>query len=268
MVAVCARRGASSRRAWHPQPPAVGGLRTLRSGTENVTPLTRRHGWLAHIGRVRMEVFLTALGALLSVMNPLGTVPIFVGLTQEHSPRARSAVALSTALNVLCILIVSFFFGTYVLSFFGISLDSLRIAGGLIIASSGFALLTGKFAEHKGMKKRRVQEDVETRDAIALTPLAIPMIAGPGTISLLISYNQNLRNISDGVAIIAALLCASLVVYLVLRGSHFIVKRMGASGINALSRLIGFVVIAIGVEFVCSALRPQLGPSMTERGLP
>lgn len=205
-----------------------------------------------------MELFIVALGALISVMNPLGTVPIFVGLTQEHSSAARSALAFSTALNVLIILIVSFFFGTYVLSFFGISLNSLKIAGGLIIASSGFALLTGKFAEHKGMKKRRVKQDVETRDAISLTPLAIPMIAGPGTISLLITYNNNLNNLSQACAIVAAIVCSSVIIYFTLRGSHFIVTRMGASGINALSRLIGFVVIAIGVEFVTSAVSELL----------
>lgn len=205
-----------------------------------------------------MEVFVVALGALISVMNPLGTVPIFVGLTQEHSAAARSAVALRTALYVLIILVVSFLSGTYVLSFFGISLNSLKIAGGLIIASSGFALLTGKFAEHKGMKKRRVKQDVETRDAISLTPLAIPMIAGPGTISLLITYNQNLKNVSQGGAIVAAIVCSSIIIYFTLRGAHFIVSRMGASGINALSRLIGFVVIAIGVEFVSSGVTEVL----------
>jgi len=200
-----------------------------------------------------MDIFLAAFGALLSVMNPLGTVPIFVGLTQQHSRAERSAVALRTAVSALIILMVSFFAGTYVLAFFGISISSLRIAGGLIIASSGFALLTGRFTEHKGMKRRRVWEDAETRDEISLTPLAIPMIAGPGTISLLITYDQTHTTFPEVLAILGAILSASVVVYVTLRGSHFIVSRMGASGINALSRVIGFVVIAIGVEFVASA---------------
>ena len=137
-----------------------------------------------------MDLFLMIFGALFSVMNPFGTVPIFVSLTQNHTKKERTKTALSTAINVLLILLISFFIGKYILLFFGISINSLKIAGGLIITSSGFALLTGEFNKHKGMKKKNVKEDIETRAEISLTPLALPMIAGPGTISLLITYNQ------------------------------------------------------------------------------
>ena len=82
---------------------------------------------------------------MFSIMNPLGTVPIFVSLTQKNTPKERGKIAFWTAVNVLIILLLSFFAGKYILSFFGISINSLKIAGGLIIASSGFALLTGKF---------------------------------------------------------------------------------------------------------------------------
>jgi len=200
-----------------------------------------------------MEIFLSVLVALLSIMNPLGTVPIFVGLTQEHSKAQRSKIALSTAIAVLVILLISFIAGHHLLLFFGISIQSLKIAGGLIIASSGFALLTGKFTEHKGMKKHRVKQDIETRDDISLTPLAIPMIAGPGSISLLITYKQKYSGLVDSCAVLAATLLAAAVIFLVLKSSHYIVRRLGASGINALSRIIGFIVIAIGVEFIISA---------------
>jgi len=118
-------------------------------------------------------------------MNPLGTVPIFVSLTQKHENKERGKIAFWTSINVLIILLFSFFAGKYILVFFGISINSLKIAGGLIIAASGFALLTGKFSEHKGMEGKKIKEDVKTRSEISLTPLAIPMIAGPGTISLL-----------------------------------------------------------------------------------
>ncbi len=133
--------------------------------------------------------------------------------------------------------------------FFGISLDALKIAGGMIIASSGFALLTGKFTEHKGMKKRE-KDDAFNRSEISLTPLAIPMLAGPGTISLLISYQQEYSKIAQQLWIIGAILAVSAGIYFILKSSHLIVKLMGASGINALSRIIGFIVIAIGVQYI------------------
>jgi len=201
-----------------------------------------------------MELFLLTFGALFSIMNPLGTVPIFVGLTQDNSKKKRASIAFWTSLNVLIILIFSFFAGKYLLSFFGISLNSLKIAGGLIIASSGFALLTGKFTEHKGMKRSRVQDDIETRSEISLTPLAIPMLAGPGTISLLIAYNQEYSSVTDCLIILGSVFTSSISIYLILKSSHYIVKMLGASGINALSRIIGFIVIAIGIELIIVAV--------------
>ncbi|WP_027879901.1 MarC family NAAT transporter [Mesoflavibacter zeaxanthinifaciens] len=201
-----------------------------------------------------MDLFLIAFGALFSIINPLGTVPVFVGLTQEHAKKERAKIALWTALDVLIILFLSFFAGQYILSFFGITLNALKIAGGLIITSSGFALLTGKFREHKGMKRKRVQEDIHNRDAISLTPLAIPMLAGPGTISLLITYNQEYTLTKDVLIILSAVLLVTTAIYLILKSAHFIVKFLGASGINALSRIIGFIVISIGVQYIISSV--------------
>ncbi|APY00161.1 MarC family protein [Lacinutrix venerupis] len=201
-----------------------------------------------------MELLFIAFGALFSIMNPLGTVPVFVALTQEHTKKERAITAFWTAIDVLIILLLSFFAGKYILSFFGISLNALKIAGGMIIASSGFALLTGKFREHKGMKRKKVQEDIHNREAISLTPLAIPMLAGPGTISLLITYNQEFNLIKDICIIVGAMLMAALTIYLVLKSAHLIVRFLGASGINALSRIIGFIVIAIGVEYIIASV--------------
>ncbi len=200
-----------------------------------------------------MEIFILSFAALFSVINPLGTVPIFVGLTQENTIKERNVIAFFTSIYVLTILLLSFYLGQYILSFFGISLDALKIAGGLIIASSGFALLTGKFSEHKGMKQRE-KDDAFNRSEISLTPLAIPMLAGPGTISLLISYQQTYSKLSQQLFIIGAILCVSVGIYFILKGAHYIVKLMGASGINALSRIIGFIVIAIGVQYILSVV--------------
>ncbi|MBQ0768875.1 MAG: MarC family NAAT transporter [Bizionia sp.] len=201
-----------------------------------------------------MELFLLSFGALFSIMNPLGTVPVFVGLTQEHTKKECAVTAFWTALNVFVILLLSFFAGKYILGFFGISLNALKIAGGLIIASSGFALLTGKFGEHKGMKRKRVQKDIHSRDSISLTPLSIPMLAGPGTISLLIAYNQEYQEVYEIWTLLGAMLLVTTCIYAILKSAHFIVKFLGASGINALSRVIGFIVIAIGVEYIIASV--------------
>ena len=106
-----------------------------------------------------MEIFIYLFAALFSVLNPIGTVPIFVGLTMDDDKKERSRISLWTAIDVFIILIISYFIGEYVLQFFGISLDALRIAGGLIIVSSGFSLLTGKFSKTRGINKK-VENDI------------------------------------------------------------------------------------------------------------
>lgn len=201
-----------------------------------------------------MDLFLMVFAALFSVMNPFGTVPVFVGLTQEYTIKERSKIAFWTTFNVFLILLISFFIGNYLLLFFGISINSLKIAGGLIIVSSGFALLTGEFSKHKGMKKKAVKADVESRSEISLTPLAIPMIAGPGTISLLITYNQEYKGLDNVFIILGSIILVTMCIYMILKSAYYIVKILGASGINALSRIIGFIVIAIGIEFIISAV--------------
>lgn len=200
---------------------------------------------------------------MFSIMNPLSTVPVFVSLTADHDLKEKNRVAVWTSINVLIVLLLSYFVGQYILQFFGISINALKIAGGLIITSSGFALLTGKFKEHKGMTSTKVDKDIRSRSDIALTPLAIPMLAGPGTISLLITLNQEHEKMMDIFILIAAMLSACLLIFVILKSSQYIVKILGASGINALSRIIGFIVIAIGIEYIISAVS-NLFPAWTQ----
>lgn len=200
-----------------------------------------------------MELFIFLFAALFSVLNPIGTVPIFVGLTQDYTKKERSRVSLWTSVNVFIILTISFFVGQYVLSFFGITISALRIAGGIIIASSGFGLLNGNFSKNKGINKK-VQEDIENRNDIALTPLAMPMLAGPGSISLLIAYYQEHNAPSEIIFSCLAILVVSVLIYIILRSAHYLAKYLGASGIVAISRIVGFLTIAIGIQYIISSV--------------
>ncbi|WP_310556462.1 MarC family NAAT transporter [Flavobacterium sp.] len=200
-----------------------------------------------------MELFMYLFVALFSVLNPIGTVPIFVGLTQNDTKTERSRISLWTSINVFIILIISFFIGQYVLSFFGITINALRITGGIIITSSGFSLLNGKFNKNKGINKK-VEQEIKVRNDIALTPLAMPMLAGLGSISLLITFYQEHHSSNDIIASCLAILAVSLIIYLMLKSAHYLSKILGTSGIVAISRIIGFLTIAIGVQYIISAV--------------
>jgi multiple antibiotic resistance protein len=200
-----------------------------------------------------MDLFIYLFVALFSVLNPIGTVPIFVGLTQNDTKKERSRISLWTAINVFIILIVSFLIGQYVLIFFGISIDALRIAGGIIIVNSGFSLLSGKFTKKRGISKK-AETDAQKRNDIALTPLAIPMLAGPGSISLLIAFYQEHNETMEIIVSSFAILAIAFTIFIILRSAHYLAKILGASGIVAISRIIGFIVIAIGIQYIVSAI--------------
>lgn len=200
-----------------------------------------------------ITLFFTVFAALFSVVNPLGTMPVFIGITENNSRAERNKTALKASLYMFLILSIAYFAGKFIIQFFGISIESLRIAGGLIITSSGFALLTGNFSKHKGMDQT-VSEEAKLKDDSSLTPLAIPMLAGPGSISLLISLNENYSNWIQTIIIFITIPAVGFVTYLILRSSHFIFSKLGASGLNSISRIIGFIVIAIGIEYIITSV--------------
>lgn len=137
--------------------------------------------------------------------------------------------------------------------FFGISIDALRIAGGIIIVSSGFSLLSGKFNKKRGINKK-IETDAQKRNDIALTPLAIPMLAGPGSISLLIAFYQEHHSTSEIMISSLAIFAIAIAIFVILRSAHYLAKILGASGIVAISRIVGFIVIAIGIQYIVSAM--------------
>ena len=200
-----------------------------------------------------MDLFIYLFAALFSVLNPIGTVPIFVGLTQFDSKKERSRISLWTAINVFIILLVSFFVGQYVLTFFGISIEALRIAGGIIIVSSGFSLLSGEFTKERGINKK-AETEAQLRNDIALTPLAIPMLAGPGSISLLIAFYQEHHSTNEIIISCFAIFAIAVAIFVILRSAHYLSKILGASGIVAISRIVGFIVIAIGIQYIVGAI--------------
>ncbi|RRA96002.1 MarC family NAAT transporter [Paenimyroides viscosum] len=200
-----------------------------------------------------MDLFLITFAALFSVINPLGSVPIFLGLTQGDSKETKNKTALWASINVFIILVISFLIGKIILNFFGISIDVLRIAGGVVICSSGFGLLSGTFSKRRGVNKK-VTDDAQQRSDIALTPLAIPMMAGPGSMSLLIAMDQDYPEITNKLIIVGAIMGVAISVFLVLRSANYISKLLGASGIVAISRIIGFLVLAIGIQYIINSL--------------
>lgn len=199
-----------------------------------------------------LTFFLAVLGSLFSVVNPLGAVPVYLALTGDMDRRETHRVSLQTSIYVFLILVVFFLAGTYILNFFNISVNALRIAGGLVIINSGFGLLNGEFRERR-MNKEIRQEAAEKED-ISFTPMAMPMLSGPGSISLLIGMAAENAAWSDRLIIIGAVFAMSLLILLILRFAPLLFRILGKAGVKALSRIIGFLVVGIGIEIMLRGL--------------
>ncbi|MCB0662935.1 MAG: MarC family NAAT transporter, partial [Saprospiraceae bacterium] len=195
------------------------------------------------------ELFIAVLASLFSVVNPLGAVPVFLSLTPDYTPEERDKTALHTSLYFVLILMSFFFAGTLILSFFGISINAMRIAGGLVILLSGFSLLSGKFEAKRGMDKK-VREEALEKDDISFSPMAMPMLSGPGSISLLIGMFSEHQEWSSRFVIAGVLVVTGFLVYLVLRTAPYLYKIMGEGGLKAISRIMGFIVMAIGIQTI------------------
>jgi len=200
-----------------------------------------------------IELFIAILASLFSVVNPIGAVPVFLSLTPDYTPEERSRTSLHTSLYFVLILLSFFFGGAYILSFFGISVNAMRIAGGLVILSSGYSLLGGKFEVRRGMDKKVRQEAMEKED-ISFSPMAMPMLSGPGSISLLISLYSEYQDWSSRGVITLVILATGMLVYLTLRTSPFLYKLMGEAGLKAVSRIMGFIVMAIGIQYIIGGI--------------
>jgi multiple antibiotic resistance protein len=205
-----------------------------------------------------MEFFLATLFSLFSIVDPPGCVPVYISLTEGMEAKHRNRLALHTSFYFLLILTGFFLAGTYILSFFGLTVHSMRIAGGMVLLSTGFSLMGGNFAKRRGYNDS-VAADSQSRREIAFTPMAMPLLSGPGSISYLITQFKQHPGWNERVWILAAILAMGVLVYLTLRAAPLLFKLFGEGGLSAIARIMGFIVIAVGVQFIVDGLVHLVG---------
>lgn len=197
------------------------------------------------------------LAMLLPLANPLTTVALLLGLSGGMTERERNRQALRASCYVFAIMMVSFYAGHLVMSTFGISIDGLRIAGGMIVAYIGFRMLFPQQGLEETPEVEHRNEELRQRSTadIAFIPLAMPSTAGPGTIALIISTAAETKDsepFAPWVMLTAPLLTfllASALLLLCLRSAGTIIRVLGHSGVEAFSRLMGFLLVCMGVQF-------------------
>ncbi|MEY4904657.1 MAG: hypothetical protein RLZZ292_2472 [Bacteroidota bacterium] len=195
------------------------------------------------------SLFISVLVSIFSVVNPIGAIPVFLSMTPHYTKEEREQTALRTSIYFVLILMAFFWLGAHILGFFGISIHAMRMAGGLVILSSGYSLLNGTFAESRAIDDKVEIEALEKED-ISFSPMAMPMLSGPGSISLLISLFSEHQEWTERGTISLVILATGGLVYWILRVSPYLFRLLGEAGLRAVSRIMGFIVMAIAVQYI------------------
>src|SRR5215470_624780 len=183
--------------------------------------------------------------ALFPIVNPFGGIPLFFSITSGFTQKDRYRAALRTALHVFVILVTFMFFGRFVLNFFGISLPVLQIAGGLIVANTAWGMVTG------GNRITPAESDeAATKEDISLTPMAMPMLSGPGSIGVVMGLAAHVDSPSAYLGMVIGIGGLSVSVFLFLRLGGPLVARLGPGTAGAISRIFGFLILAIAVQLI------------------
>ncbi len=197
--------------------------------------------------------------ALLVLVNPLGAIPIFISLTPTHSQQERKKTARATAIAIAVILVLFALVGDSLLQFLGISIGSFQVGGGLLVMLIAITLMNAKPETTKTTKVERAEAESKTN--IAVVPMAIPLMTGPGTISTVIIYSSTATSWVQLAYLVISGLLIAITSYCALVMASPISRILGQTGINIVNRVMGMLLAAVSVEIVVDGiyrLFPQL----------
>lgn len=201
-----------------------------------------------------LPFLLLCLTSFFTLTNPLGTMPVFLTMTQGMTERERKTVVTRATLTAFIIIMIFTFAGQFLFKFFGISTNGFRIAGGFIIFKIGFDMLQARYTP---MKLK--DEEIKTyANDISITPLGIPMLCGPGAIANAIVLMQDAHTFEMKSILIGSIAFIYLLTYFILRASTRLVNILGETGNNVMMRLMGLILMVIAVECFVSGVKPIL----------
>ena len=197
-------------------------------------------------------IFLGTFIGLLPIINPLSAGPTFLAITEGDSEERRREQARKGCFYMVGILVSFLIGGTFIMNFFGISIPGLRIAGGILLTGIGMTMLSSAKAQVKDGDEER--EAARKKIDISFSPLAMPMLSGPGSIAVTLGFTSLATGWVDYLAIIAGIVSVAVLTYLVLRLSGKLVKFIGPVGVNAMTKIMGFLIMCLGVQFVVNGV--------------
>lgn len=186
------------------------------------------------------------------VINPIGAIPLFLSLTETETSEERRNTGTFAALGVTSVLAFSAVMGEPLLKMMGIGIPSFRVAGGILILLMALNMLKDGQSDHKSNPQDAA--DARKRESIAIVPLAIPLMAGPGAISTVIVFSQQAKHPAEYVSLFLAIFAVGLLSWTALQLAPFLAKMLGPVGMRVMTRIMGLLLAALGVEFITLGL--------------
>lgn len=243
------RKKTQTRRFTPPRKRRAPNCLRLRAGARNLPP---KYATMYESFFTLWGMFLGGILGILPIINPLSAAPTFLSITTGDTKARRVEQARKACIYVAMILIGALLFGSFMMNFFGISIPGLRIAGGIVVAGIGMRMLGERLVDPK--RSDTDHQEALAKSDISFSPLAMPILSGPGSIGVTIGFASLATSWLDYVAIILAIVVTAVVCYIVLLLAIRMNGILGPTGITALTQIMGLVLLCMGVQFIVNGV--------------
>ena len=207
-----------------------------------------------------IQFFIFCLTTLFTLINPIGISPILIIMTERFSEKEKINIAKKGSLTAFITLILFSLVGSVIFNFFGITIEAFQIMGGILFFRNGLRMLDSKIGRSRTTPAE--QEESEESDDIAVSPIGIPLIAGPGAITAAMLLSSQTPQLYSYFTLIFSIFFVLSLVYLILRNGDMILKLLGTTGIRIIQRLMGLILMVIAVQFVINGVISIYNPLM------
>jgi multiple antibiotic resistance protein len=190
---------------------------------------------------------LMAFGSVFSIVDPFAAVPIFLALVGSQPRPQQARIALRASMTCLLVLTTFGIAGSFIFSFFSITIPAFKIAGGILLFRVGLEMMSAKKSDTRSTREEVT--DAETKEDVGLIPIGLPLLAGPGSIATVMVLVGRSTSVGDKAGVLIAVALVSFLAFLVLRSAAFMTRVLGKTGINIIGRIMGLILAATAVQF-------------------
>ena len=201
---------------------------------------------------IELQYLIFCLSTLFAVINPLGITPIFVAMTEKYDSETRSKIARKGIITGSVILIVFTLLGSIIFQFYGITVEAFQIMGGIIFFRSGMRMLDAKVGRSRTTESER--EEFKDTDEIAISPIGVPLITGPGAITGVVILSGKAPSNFSVLVLLFSVIISMFIFYFILKAGNYIGQKIGIAGMRVIERMMGLILMVIAVQFIINGI--------------